>query len=65
MPNEEPVLTGIALLLSKIGDVVTWIFGKVPTMLNAIVDNDLLLIAVGVSITGVVIAAAIGIFKRV
>lgn len=65
MPNEEPVLTGIALLLSKLGDVVTWIFARIPTMFNAIVDNELLLIAVGVSITGVVIAAAIGIFKRV
>ena len=66
MPGEEEeVLTGIALLLSKIGDVVTWIFGKIPTMLDAIVDNDLLLLAVGVAITGTVIAVAISIFKRV
>ena len=65
MLGEEPVLTGMALLLSNIGSVVTWIFGKIPTMLDAIVDNDLLLLAVGVAITGTVIAVAISIFKRV
>lgn len=59
------ITLGDILGTNGIGGVVTWLFGKIPTLFNAIVANDLLLIAVGVSLTGVVVAMAIGIFKRV
>ena len=52
-------------LLTSLGSVVTAVFGWLPDMFDTIVDTPLLLLAVGISITGVVIGMAIGIFKRV
>ncbi|MBC5738177.1 hypothetical protein [Lawsonibacter faecis] len=58
---EEPVLTGIPLLLSNVGNVVTAAFGWVAKVGEAIVGNPvLLLFAVGVPLCGL----GVGMFKR-
>lgn len=63
----DTVVEGVTTpgILSNIGSVFTSLFGWIPSLFNAITENDLLLLAVGISITGVVISVAIGIFKRV
>lgn len=55
----------MSALLTSLGSVVTQVFSWLPDMFDTIVDTPLLLLAVGISITGVVIGMAIGIFKRV
>lgn len=55
----------MSALLTSLGTVLTQIFAWIPELFDAIVANDLLLLAVGVSVTGIVISMAIGIFKRV
>ena len=55
----------MSALLTSLTSVVTKVFDWLPTMFDTIVDTPLLLLAVGISITGVVISMAIGIFKRV
>ena len=52
-------------ILSNIGSVLTKMFSWIPSLFDAITENPLLLLAVGISVTGIVISAAIGIFKRV
>lgn len=52
-------------LLTSIGSVFTAIVSYIPELFDMIVENDLLLLAVGVSLTGIVVSMAIGIFKRV
>ena len=52
-------------ILSNIGSVLSSVFDWIPEMFDAITGNPLLLLAVGISVTGIVISAAIGIFKRV
>lgn len=52
-------------ILSNIGSVMGKLFDWIPEMFDAITENPLLLLAVGISVTGIVISTAIGIFKRV
>lgn len=58
---EGEALTGIPLLLSNVGDVVTAAFGWVAKVGEAIVGNPvLLLFAVGIPLFGL----GVGMFKR-
>ncbi len=52
--------TAMGTFLASAGETVTWVFGKIATVADAIVSNPILLVTTGVMLAG----AVVGIFGR-
>jgi hypothetical protein len=48
--------SSVGSILSRAGEVMTWIFGQIATVAGVIIDNPILFIGFGLFITGAVIA---------
>ncbi len=53
-------VTAMGTFLESAGTAVTWVFGKIATVADAIVSNPILLVTTGVMLAG----AVVGIFGR-
>lgn len=56
----EPSVASIADILTAAGDLFTWVFGRMATLISTITSNPILLFGFLITLVGLVV----GIFKR-